>query len=113
VLKPASCEQWADLHVGEDVQMVQVRSLGGLHHKNGALPPEFLAKSAHIFGNFVRKCSGWGGTEDCPRSERLSLHLLNIEFLGISVQGPNISHTILRIIENRVVPTGVDVILSC
>jgi hypothetical protein len=56
---------------------------------NTAIPPEFLVKSAHIYGDSVRNCSGSG---DCPKSELLSLHIRNVGALGISLNlGPKIA----------------------
>jgi hypothetical protein len=62
---------------------------------NTAIPPEFLVKSAHIYGDSARNCSG-SGAPGIVRRVSSYLHLLNIRFLGISLNlGPKISHTLL------------------
>jgi hypothetical protein len=64
---------------------------------NMAIPPEFLVKS----GTCMVILLGIVGPRDCPKSELLSLHLLNIGFSGISLNlGQIISHTLLGIIKN-------------
>jgi hypothetical protein len=76
---------------------------------NTAITPEFLIKSAHMYGDsaeFCRELFRLEGPGDCLKSELLSLHLLNIGFLGISLNlGPEISHTCLGVIVNRILPS--------
>jgi hypothetical protein len=77
-------------------QAAQVLSLGS-GPLNMAIPPEFLVKSAHIYGESFML----GGPRVCPKSELLSLHLPILGFLVISLNlCSKISLTLLRIVEN-------------
>jgi hypothetical protein len=60
----------------KDVQMVPSPFSRWSAPLNTAITPEFLAKSAHIYGELFRL---WD-PRDCPKSELLSLHLLHIAF---------------------------------
>jgi hypothetical protein len=57
---PRACEQWADLHLGQDVQMVRSPFSRWYATLNRAIPPDFLVKSTHVYGDSVRNCSGSG-----------------------------------------------------
>jgi hypothetical protein len=60
---PRDCEQWVDLHLGQDVQMVLSPFSRWSAPLNRAIPPGSLVKSAHIYDDSVRNrsCSGGPG----------------------------------------------------
>jgi hypothetical protein len=60
IIGAKACEQSADLHLGQDVQMVPSPFSRWPAPFNRAIPAEFLVKSAHIYGDSVRNCSGSG-----------------------------------------------------
>jgi hypothetical protein len=58
---PRACEQWADLHLAQDVRMVlSLFSRWSAPTNTAIIPPEFLVKSAYIYGDSVSNCSGSG-----------------------------------------------------
>jgi hypothetical protein len=57
-----ACEQWADLLLGQDVQTVLSPFSRWSAPLSRDVPPDFLVKSEHIYGDSVRDCSGSGGS---------------------------------------------------
>jgi hypothetical protein len=56
-----ACEQWADLHLAQDVRMVlSLFSRWSASINTAIIQPEFLVKSAYIYGDSVSNCSGSG-----------------------------------------------------